>query len=104
MVVSTTTETGVMIAASPWRTNAGSGTHPSGSVHHRFIAVFFAQGGLFSGSRLPPPPPPSSRRRHRNEPRVELLRLQKTYPSRNGLPAMPSQLLNNRVTSNFGSI
>ncbi len=29
---------------------------------------------------------------------IELLHLQKTHPSRNGLPAMPGQLLHNRVT------
>ncbi len=47
-------------------------------------------GGRLSGSRLHRPP---THRRHRTEPRPELLRLQKTHLSRNGLPAMPGQLL-----------
>ncbi len=47
---------------------------------------------IFKGVSAP------TRRRYRAEPRAELLRLPKTLSSRNGLPAMPGQLLYKRVT------
>ncbi len=63
------------------------------------ITVLSHRGKLISSSRLPPPPPPPphTRQRRRNEPRAELLCLQKTHPSRNGLPAMPGQILHNKA-------
>ncbi len=61
-----------------------SGSAREKNVHCRF----FAQGRLISGSR----------RRHRTQLRTELLRLRKAHPSRDGLPAMPRQLLHNRFT------
>ncbi len=54
---------------------------------------FFNYWRLLSGSCLPASP---IRRRHRIEPRIELLHLEKTHPSRDGRPAMPRQFLHIR--------
>ncbi len=59
--------------------------------------LFFRLEGMPFRQSSPSP----TRRGHRTEPRAELLRLQKAHSSRNGLPAMPSQLLHKRVTQAF---
>ncbi len=94
--------------SSEWSVYADEGTNaiaqartpqarPSGPAREKnFHYRFFRIGGkLISGSRLPPPP--HTRQRRQNEPRAELLRLQETHPSRNGLHAMPRQILHNKV-------
>ncbi len=62
-------------------------TRPSGPAREKnFQMPIFRLEGTLSGSRLPPP---RTYRRHRIEPWAELLHLQKTHPSRNGLHAIP---------------